>query len=93
MEYQVMTLPGPNWHDRRVIEMATRMGRASVDIDLAEIEASIPGRRAAFVSRHEEYEMLLACYLSGQMSQKQFEQHKADDPAFAAYANHFRRQS
>lgn len=33
-----------------------------------------------------EYGLLLACYLSGQMSLAQFERHKADDAAFAAWA-------
>jgi len=32
------------------------------------------------------YGLLLDCYLSGQMSQAQFERHKADDEVFRAFA-------
>lgn len=31
------------------------------------------------------YELLLACYLSGQMSDAQMQEHMRDDPVFAAY--------
>jgi len=31
------------------------------------------------------YEALLACYQSGQMSEAQFQAHMRDDPAFADY--------
>lgn len=31
------------------------------------------------------YELLLACYRSGQMSEAQLQEHMRDDPSFAAY--------
>lgn len=33
------------------------------------------------------YEMLMACYLSGQMSQAQFEEHKTHDAVFSAWVS------
>lgn len=33
----------------------------------------------------KQYEALLACYRSGQMSARQMQEHMRDDPAFAAY--------
>lgn len=32
-----------------------------------------------------QYEALLACYRSGQMSDRQMQEHMRDDPAFAEY--------
>jgi hypothetical protein len=37
------------------------------------------------------YEELLACYLSGQMSEAQMVAHERDDPAFAEYARESHR--
>ena len=31
------------------------------------------------------YDILLACYRSGQMTERQLQAHMRDDPAFAAY--------
>lgn len=33
----------------------------------------------------KQYEALLACYRSGQMSVRQMQEHMRDDPAFAEY--------